>query len=135
MKRLLLGIALGTALGASLRYGVDQAVVLLGLATLPLGTLLVNLSGSGLIGWLAGRWSGGGDEIRAEPVRWHFWVTGICGGYTTFSSFAWEVLSMLQAGEGQAAGIYAAASVGLGLLAVWLGLSLGVAGARGRAAP
>jgi CrcB protein len=79
-----------------------------------------------MIGYLAGLWSRGG-QLSVHPNRWHFWVTGFCGGFTTFSTYVWQLLEMLRAGEGQAAGVYAAASVGFGLMAVWFGLSLSVA--------
>jgi len=123
-------IALGGALGGALRYGFDHLAVEVGLTAFPWATLFVNLSGSLLIGWLAWRWASGG-AARPHPGKWHFWMTGVCGGYTTFSSFAWQLLEMLEGGGGRAAGLYAAASVGFGLLAVWLGLSLALRGGEG----
>jgi len=122
-------IALGSGLGGALRYAVDLASIQLGAGTFPAGTLLANLSGSLLIGWLAGRWATGG-AVTPHPGKWHFWMTGFCGGYTTFSAFAWQVLEMIRTGEAQAAGVYAAVSVGLGLIGVWVGLSVGMRGRK-----
>ncbi|MFP4069407.1 MAG: fluoride efflux transporter FluC [Opitutales bacterium] len=116
-------IGLGTALGAVARYGVDRVSLAAGAEFLAVGTLAVNVSGSLFVGWVAGRWAAGG-AITPHPYKWHFWMTGVCGGYTTFSAFAWQVLEMVRSGQGQMAGLYAAGSVGFGMLAVWLGLSL-----------
>ena len=119
----LLWIGLGSGLGGALRYLLDSLVVLAGLALLPLSTLFINLTGSFLIGYLAGLWATGG-AMTAHPYKWHFWITGFCGGYTTFSTFSWHILALVQKGEGSLAGAYAAGSIALGLIAVWMGLSL-----------
>lgn len=119
----LLWVGLGSGLGGGLRYLLDSLVVLAGLALLPLSTLFINLTGSFLIGYLAGLWATGG-AMTAHPYKWHFWITGFCGGYTTFSTFSWHILALVQKGEGSLAGAYAAGSIALGLIAVWMGLSL-----------
>jgi CrcB protein len=119
----LLWIGLGSGLGGGLRYLLDSLVVLAGLALLPLSTLFINLTGSFLIGYLAGLWATGG-AMTAHPYKWHFWITGFCGGYTTFSTFSWHIMALVQKGEGSLAGAYAAGSIALGLIAVWMGLSL-----------
>ena len=119
----LLWIGLGSGLGGALRYLLDSLVVLAGLAVMPLSTLFINLTGSFLIGYLAGLWATGG-AMTAHPYKWHFWITGFCGGYTTFSTFSWHILALVQKGEGSLAGAYAAGSIALGLIAVWMGLSL-----------
>lgn len=116
----LIWICLGSAIGGTVRYALDQLSLSLGQGMFPISTLLVNLSGSLLIGYLAGRWAGG----KVDPSRWHFWITGICGGYTTFSAFSWQVLELIRDGHATQAGVYAALSVGLGVVAVWVGLSL-----------
>jgi CrcB protein len=128
MKQLL-WIGLGSGLGGGLRLLLDQLALLLGLGTFPVSTLLINLTGSWLIGYLAGLWATGG-AVTAHPYKWHFWITGFCGGYTTFSSFSWQILDLVQQGEGTLAGAYAAGSIALGLVAVWVGLSMAM---RGRA--
>lgn len=123
--KMLWSVALGAAFGGCVRYGADLLWLQLGAGSFPLATFLVNLSGSLAIGYFAGCWSKAG-QLVVPTQHWHFWVTGFCGGYTTFSTFAWELLEMIRVGEGQAAGVYAAASVGLGVIAVWLGLSLAI---------
>jgi len=119
----LLWIALGSALGGCLRHLLDQLALRIGATELPVSTFVINLSGSLLIGYLAGLWSQGG--AAPHRYKWHFWMTGVCGGYTTFSTFSWQVFSLIESGHAQKAGFYAAASVGLGLIAVWMGLSGG----------
>ncbi|PXA03243.1 hypothetical protein DDZ13_12515 [Coraliomargarita sinensis] len=114
-------IGLGSALGGSLRYGLDL-LALHFTGGFPLSTLFINISGSLLIGFIAGLWASGG-AAGPHPYKWHFWMTGFCGSYTTFSAFSWQVLSMIENGHAQLAGVYAAASVGFGLIAVWAGLS------------
>ena len=123
----LLWIALGSALGGSLRYLLDQLAMQAGAASFPVSTFAINLSGSLLIGFLAGLWAAGG-AAAPHPHKWHFWMTGFCGGYTTFSAFSWQVLSLLERGHAQLAGFYAASSVVFGLIAVWAGLSWAVSG-------
>lgn len=86
----------------------------------PLGTLLVNVTGSFLIGFVAaatgpqGRWP-------ASPSFRTFFMGGICGGYTTFSSFSLQTLNLLQGGQWWQAGSYTVLSFGLCLIAVALG--------------
>jgi CrcB protein len=125
--RRLVWIGLGSALGGVLRYGLDSLALGLGVGALPLSTFVINLSGSLLIGYLAGLWASGG-AATPHPDKWHFWVTGLCGGYTTFSTFSWQVLNLVRGGEGTLAGAYAAASVAIGIFAVWFGLSLAMRG-------
>ncbi len=128
--RQLVWIGLGSALGGVLRYGLDSFALMLGAGALPLSTFLINLSGSLLIGYLAGLWATGG-AVTPHPHKWHFWVTGLCGGYTTFSTFSWQILNLVREGEGTLAGAYAAGSIAIGVFAVWFGLSLAM---RGRTA-
>ena len=122
-------IALGSALGGFLRVGIEALANGLGVQ-LPLATVVINVSGSYLVGRLAGS---GTRESALGPssVKWHFWVTGFCGGYTTFSLFSKELLDFVLAGSGQLAGLYAAGSVVLGLLAVWYGFSVSRARTQG----
>lgn len=129
MKQLL-WIGLGSGLGGSLRYSLDLLAANAGLAALPVSTLFINLSGSWLIGYLAGLWTKGG-VVEVDPHKWHFWITGFCGGYTTFSVFSSQVIDLVRQGEGTLAGAYAAGSVGLGLIAVGWGLSLAMRRKRG----
>ena len=106
-----------------MRYLLDLLALNVGLAAFPVSTFLINVSGSLLIGYLAGVWASG-DALSPRSCRWHFWITGLCGGYTTFSTFSWQVLDLIQAGQGTLAGAYAAGSIAFGMLAVLFGLSL-----------
>jgi len=127
--KVLIAIALGSAVGGTCRHLLDLLAFRFAGDAFPISTMVINITGSLLIGWFAGRWAA--DSGMTPPAeRWHFWMTGICGGYTTFSTFSWQVLKMVQDGHGQAAGFYAAASVGFGLFAVWVGMSLAVARTR-----
>ena len=121
--RQLLWLGLGSGLGGCLRYLLDLLALNVGLAAFPVSTFLINVSGSLLIGYLAGVWATG-DALSPRSCRWHFWITGLCGGYTTFSTFSWQVLDLVRAGQGTLAGAYAAGSIAFGMLAVWFGLSL-----------
>ena len=121
--RQLLWLGLGSGLGGCLRYLLDLLALNVGLAALPVSTFLINVSGSLLIGYLAGVWTSEG-ALTPQSSKWHFWITGFFGGYTTFSTFSSQVLDLLRAGEGTIAGAYAAGSITFGILAVWFGLSL-----------
>lgn len=123
----ILWIGCGSALGGTIRYLLDTSYLHLGWINFPVMTLCINTSGSFLFGYLTGLWSGRCDK-ETNPLTQYFWISGFCGGYTTFSAFSWQVLTLLQDVGGQQAGIYAAASVGFGFLAVWLGLLIGSKG-------
>lgn len=115
-------VALGGAIGASLRHGAGLVAVRLGAAGWPWATFFVNIVGSlcmGLVvGWLALKGAEGGQNVRL------FLATGILGGFTTFSAFSLELAQMMQAGAlGKAAG-YAGASVLVGVAALLIGLWL-----------
>ncbi|MGB0408402.1 MAG: fluoride efflux transporter CrcB [Opitutales bacterium] len=124
----LIWIALGSAIGGTLRYALDQFVSGLSADALPVSTFIINLSGSLWIGYLSGLWAG---PTARYADKWHFWITGVCGGYTTFSAFSWELIQLVQEGHSQLAGFYAAASVMCGLFAVWMGVSLALRRQRG----
>ena len=128
MKQLL-WIGLGCGLGGCLRYLLDLLMLNFVQAGFPVSTFLINVSGSLLIGYLTGVWAGGGF-LSPRSCKWHFWITGFCGGYTTFSTFSWQVLDLVRAGEGTLAGAYAAGSIAFGMLALWFGLSLAMRGSN-----
>lgn len=113
-------VALGGALGASLRHGVGLVAVRHLPLGWPWGTGFVNIAGSlamGLLaGWLAVKAEGASQEARL------FLATGVLGGFTTFSAFSLEVANMLRAGETLKAGLYAGLSVLLGVSALFIGL-------------
>ncbi len=123
---ILLGlIFLGGGLGATARFGLSYAV---GLAVGPahphLGTLLCNLLGSLAIGvvtaWLAGQPAGSQAVLKA------LLVTGLLGGFTTFSSFSLETVNLYLTGQARAAALNAAVSLFLCLLATGVGLWAGL---------
>jgi CrcB protein len=115
-----LWVALGSALGGMARYGcAGLAARWLG-ATFPWGTLLVNVSGSLLIGFLAALVAPDG-RLLAGPDARAFLMIGILGGFTTFSSFSLETLNLARDGEWLFAFANVMLSVVLCLFAVWLG--------------
>ena len=113
-------IALGGALGSVLRFALNGLVSAQWGATFPWGTLLINVSGSFLIGFFATLTEPGGRVFASSNTR-QFFMTGICGGYTTFSSFSLQTLNLARDGEWFRAGAYTVGSVVLCLVAVWLG--------------
>jgi CrcB protein len=105
-------VAAGGALGSMGRYGISLlAMGWLG-AAFPWGTLAVNVLGSGAIGVLAGQGISGGARL--------FWVTGVLGGFTTFSAFSLEAALLWERAAWQGV-LYVLASLGLGLAAFALG--------------
>ena len=115
-----LWIAIGGALGSVARYACSAMVANSFGQTFPWGTLLVNVAGSFVIGFFATLTGPDGRVLVPGDVR-QFVMVGICGGYTTFSSFSLQTLALVQDGEVLSAGLNVAGSVVLCLLAVWLG--------------
>jgi CrcB protein len=120
-----LWIALGGALGSMARYGCSSLAARWVGETFPWGTLIINVLGSLVIGFFATLTGPDGRVIVAPDAR-QFVMVGICGGYTTFSSFSLQTLNLVRGGDMIAAGGNVVASVVLCLLAVWLG-SVGAA--------
>jgi fluoride exporter len=117
-------VALGGALGSMARFGLAAAVASLTGPQFPWGTLLINILGSFVIGWF-GALTGSRGAVSVAPDLRVFVMVGICGGFTTFSSFSLQTLELLQAGELFWAGGYILGSVVLCLLGVWAGTLLG----------
>ena len=115
-----LWVGLGGALGSIARYWFSGLIARFFGETFPLGTLLVNITGSFVIGFFAMATSPDGRWLVAPGVR-TFFMIGICGGYTTFSSFSLQTLNLAQDKEWLFASLNIAGSVLLCLLAVWLG--------------
>lgn len=112
-------VAAGGAIGSVARLLMSWAIPA---GRLPWATILTNILGSLLIGWLLGRHGPlAGDNWSSHG----FWVIGICGGFTTFSTFSWQTLEEIQRGQWGAAAANVLLSVVLCLLAVWLGFRLG----------
>jgi len=115
-----LWIAAGGALGSVARYGCSSLIAGWFGETFPLGTLIINVLGSFVIGLFAGLTGPDGRLMVSGDIR-QFVMVGICGGYTTFSSFSYQTLTLAQDGQYARAGVNVVASVVLCLLAVWLG--------------
>lgn len=121
--RLIWSVALGGALGSVARYLLTSLIQTRTVDPFPLGTLIVNLTGSILLGFLL-RYAL--ETPAISPDMRGFLATGICGGYTTFSAFSYETAALIEDGDWRRAGLYVGLSVTLSLA----GTFLGFAGAR-----
>ncbi len=109
------------ALGTLARYGLQGVVQERAGTLFPTGTLVVNLAGCFLLGGI-GQYAL--EHLWVSP-EWRLAITiGFFGAFTTFSSFGWETIHLLQDGEWAGAGIYVATSVVGGLLLVAAGMRL-----------
>lgn len=117
MKQLLL-VGFGGFIGSVLRFLISKLNHSWHLLSLPMGTLAVNVIGSFVIGLLIGM-SAKGNLISADLRL--FLMVGLCGGFTTFSTFSSENMLLLQNGQIATAILYMGLSIVLGLLAVWGG--------------
>lgn len=116
-------VAAGGALGAVARYATGLAVTrMFGAGSWPWGTLAVNVVGGLLIG-LATGWIAYRDAAQSEAIRL-FVVVGVLGGFTTFSAFSLEVVSLLERREMATATLYVLASVFLSVVAAFVGLTI-----------
>ena len=113
-------IALGGALGSVARFWLNGAVSSHFGEVFPWGTLIVNVTGSFVIGFFATLTSPDGRIFASSNAR-QFFMTGVCGGYTTFSSFSLQTLNLAREGDWLRAGGNTVASVVFCLVAVWLG--------------
>ncbi|UYV36349.1 fluoride efflux transporter CrcB [Rhodobacteraceae bacterium D3-12] len=116
----LLQVALGGALGASARYLTSVGAMRLMGPGFPWGTLAVNVIGSFLMGVLVVALAHKDASLRYAP----FLMTGLLGGFTTFSAFSLDALTLYERGDLALAGLYVAASVLLSLAAIALALIL-----------
>jgi fluoride exporter len=115
-------VAIGGALGASLRHGVNLGAARAFGTAFPWSTLAVNVLGSlamgALFGWLSQR-----SADAASPLRM-FLATGVLGGFTTFSAFSLDAVSLWERGASAQAVIYVAASVAISIAALITGLAV-----------
>jgi len=119
--QLVLAVAIGGAIGSVARYWVGiGSTKLFGLA-FPWGTLIINIVGSFLIGVFAESFALRWDAPQAVRV---FLTVGICGGFTTFSTFSLDAYLLMERGELWAAAAYMAGSVALSIGALFAGLLL-----------
>lgn len=112
-------VALGGGIGAALRHITNATALRLFGAGFPIGTLFVNVAGSLAMGLLFVALTERGAG-RFSP----FVLTGVLGGFTTFSAFSLDTLQLVERGQSLSAGTYVAASVILSLLAVFAGVAL-----------
>jgi fluoride exporter len=119
-------IAIGSALGGVARYWCSGVAARTIGETFPWGTLIVNVVGSFIIGFFA-TLTGPDGRVFASSAARQFVMIGICGGYTTFSSFSIQTLNLVQDGEWLQAGGNIVGSVVLCLIAVWAGYVAAVA--------
>lgn len=112
-------IGLGGALGTIARFSLD-GFVSRHFVSFPMGTLIINVTGSFLIAFFATLTGPDGRFLAPSNMR-TFFMTGICGGYTTFSSFSLQTLNLAREGEWLYAGLNVLLSVALCLIAAWLG--------------
>ncbi|WP_165445883.1 fluoride efflux transporter CrcB [Bradyrhizobium uaiense] len=119
--QLLAAVAIGGSLGSVARYLVGIGAGRLVGTDFPWGTLVINIVGSFLIGVFAESFALSWNVSQVVRV---FLTVGICGGFTTFSTFSLDAIVLMQRGELWSSGAYMAASVALAILALFGGLLL-----------
>jgi fluoride exporter len=118
-----LWVALGGALGTTARYWLSGVVARSVGETFPWGTLVINVTGSFVIGFF-GALTGPDGRVFVGSTARQFVMIGMCGGYTTFSSFSLQTLNLMNDGEWLQAGANVVLSVLLCMIAVWVGVVL-----------
>ena len=113
-----MAVAVGAMLGANLRFLVGNWAADRFGTDFPYGTFIINVSGSFAIGIVL---SLIGERVGIDPLWRLFFATGFLGGYTTFSTYAWETLTLMQGGSWLPAFAYVFGSNALGFFGVWLG--------------
>lgn len=116
-------VFIGGGLGAALRHGVNLGVSRLLGSAFPWHTLLINVAGSLVMGMLAG-WLAFKAEASWSQATRLFLTTGVCGGFTTFSAFSLDAVTLWERGEFLTALTYVVASVVLSILGLVAGLGL-----------
>ena len=118
-------VALGSMLGGMSRFFVSNFVTQRQSGTFPWGIMIINISGSFVIGVLAALTQTAGKLTTSRIFVVQLFMVGICGGYTTFSSFSLETLKLLRDKQWLWAGGNVALSVVACMVAVWAGFMLG----------
>jgi CrcB protein len=111
-------VAVGSAVGGASRFLLSSFIQQRA-GTFPVGTLIINITGSLILGFLM-RYALGSTSVSAEMRA--LLTTGFCGGYTTFSTFSYETIALMEDGDYRRAAIYVIASVVLSLAATFLGI-------------
>lgn len=116
-------LALGGGAGANARYWLGKLVARWqGDIEFPWATFAINVTGSTILGLVAAAYLNHPDPARRN---WYLLLgTGFCGGFTTFSTFSYETLKLMQDGKAWVAVAYVVGSVAAGLLGVWLAVTL-----------
>jgi len=117
---IVLAVLAGGMIGAPVRYLVDRAFQARHDTVFPWGTFTVNLAGSAVIGFLLGAQR----HLGLPPAAFGLLGTGLCGGLTTFSTFSYETLRLLEDGAVGEAGVNVVGSLVAGVLLAWLGYLL-----------
>ena len=117
-------VAIGAAIGGALRYLVTVFVQQRAGPGFPVATMLINVTGSLLLGFLVASLA---ETAAVRPELGLLLTSGLCGGYTTFSTFSYETFALMRDGEYGRAGLYVVLSVGMSLVA----MIAGFAAARG----
>jgi CrcB protein len=120
MLKTIFFIAIGGAVGSILRFLVSQIVSKFWTGNFPLATFIVNVLGCLMIGFFVGITT---KNNLDNGLKWLL-ITGLCGGFTTFSTFSMENITLLQNNHFTTAFIYIISSVIISILSVWLGLFL-----------
>ena len=115
-------IAIGSALGGVQRYSLGGVIQRAAAGTFPVGTLVINVTGSFLLGLL---YRYAADSAAITPELRAMLTIGFCGGYTTFSTFSYETVRLLEDGEIGRAAAYIGLSLALSVGAAFLGLAAG----------
>lgn len=116
-------VFLGGGLGSIARYGVNLAAMRLFGPYFPWGTLTVNVVGSLVMGLIAGYLAFRADHAWSGVARL-FFMTGVLGGFTTFSAFSLDAMVMIERGDLAGAAVYVLSSVVVSILALSAGLGL-----------
>jgi fluoride exporter len=119
-------VMLGGALGSGARFWMSGFIAQRAGEVFPLGTLFVNVSGSFVVGFIAA-FTGPEGPVLASPRFRQFFLIGVCGGYTTFSSFSLQTLDFARDGDWVKALLNTVLSFACCLAAVWLGRILALA--------
>ena len=119
-------VALGGAIGSVARYAASSAIARGVGEVFPWGTLFANVTGCFVIGLFA-MLTGPDGRILVAPDFRQFFMVGVCGGYTTFSSFSLQTLALARDGDMIRAGLNVVVSLIVCLAGVWLGSVLGAA--------
>jgi fluoride exporter len=117
---IVLAVLAGGMVGAPARYLADRAIAARRDSVFPLGTFAVNMAGSLVLGFLIGVQR----HLGLPPAVFALLGTGFCGGLTTFSTFGYETLRLLEDGALSEAGLSVLGSLVVGVLLAWLGYLL-----------